>query len=263
MPITASIFTASYMTRSPLIVSARFRSNSIGTMPPAAERLTRRDEILQTASWFQSGGDLTLHRRRADTPRVSHREVAMKRIRYAVAMSLDGYIAGPNGEADWIIMDPEIDFEDIFSQFDTLVMGRRTFEVAMSRGRGGSMPGMKVVVVSRTLRQEDYPKVTILGEDFESALTALRAEPGKDIWLFGGGSLFRSLLDVRLVDTVEVAVIPVLLGGGVPLLPPPARRSKLKLTGSKVYKAGIVSLEYAVEKEDRVSRRRGRTGPKR
>ena len=73
------------------------------------------------------------------------------------------------------------------------------------------------------------------------------AEPGKDIWLFGGGSLFRSLLAARLVDTVEVAVIPVLLGGGIPLLPPPTQQAKLRLVGNKVYKTGIVSLEYAVE----------------
>jgi dihydrofolate reductase len=173
----------------------------------------------------------------------------MRRIRYAVAMSLDAYIAGPEGESDWIIMDPDIDFREIFSRFDTVLMGRRTFEIAVARGGGGSMPGMKAIVVSRTLRQQDYPDVTILGEDFEATLTGMRTEPGKDIWLFGGGSLFRSLLDARLVDTVEVAVIPVLLGGGLPLLPSPARQSKLKLISSKAYKTGILSLEYAIEYE--------------
>jgi dihydrofolate reductase len=76
---------------------------------------------------------------------------------------------------------------------------------------------------------------------------ALRREPGKDIWLFGGGELFRGLLEMGLVDTVEVAVIPILLGGGIPLLPSPAPRTKLKLTGRRVYEAsGIVSLQYDV-----------------
>ena len=172
----------------------------------------------------------------------------MRRIRYQVATSLDGYIAGPKGEADWIIMDPDIDFRALFAQFDTVLIGRRTFE-GMARGKkkAGAMPGMKTLVFSRTLRQHDYPKITIVAENAQETLTALRAESGKDIWLFGGGILFRSLLDAGLVDTVEVAVIPVLLGGGIPLLPFPAKQAKLKLTGHKVHKTGIVSLEYAVK----------------
>jgi len=169
----------------------------------------------------------------------------MRRVRYAVAASLDGYIAGPKGEADWIIINPEIDFRAVFEQFDTFLIGRRTFEMMARAGRGET-PGMKTFVFSRTLRQQDYPGVTVVAEKSEETVAALRAEPGKDIWLFGGGSLFRSLLDAKLVDTVEVAVIPVLLGEGVPLLASPARLTKLKLTGHKVYKAGIVSLEYAV-----------------
>src|SRR5215469_11118810 len=140
----------------------------------------------------------------------------MRRIRYAVATSLDGYIAGPKGEADWIIMDPDIDFRALYDQFDTALIGRRTFE-GMARGKKkpGAMPGMKTFVFSHTLRQRDYPKVTIVSEDAEETVTALRAESGKDIWLFGGGLLFRSLLVAGLVDTVEIAVMPVLLGGGI------------------------------------------------
>lgn len=108
------------------------------------------------------------------------------------------------------------------------------------------MPGMKTYVISRTLRQQDYPGVTIIAEEVEKTVAALRAEPGKDIWLFGGGSLFGSLLDAGLVDTVEVAIIPVLLGEGIPLLAPPGKQTGLKLTGHKIYETGIVSLEYAV-----------------
>lgn len=170
----------------------------------------------------------------------------MRRIRYAVAASLDGYIAGPKGEADWITMDHDIDFGAIFNQFDTLLVGRRTFE-SMAHGGGGAMPGMKTFVFSRTLSQSDYGDVTIVGEKWKATLTALRKQPGKDIWLFGGGELFRSLAEAKLVDTVEVTVVPVLLGGGIPLLPSPAKRIKLKQTGYKIYKTGIVSLEYSVQ----------------
>lgn len=172
----------------------------------------------------------------------------MRKIVYSVAMSLDGYLAGPNGEADWIVMDPEIDFAGMMARFDTILMGRRTFEATQALGNGGPMPGVTTVVVSQTLRQEDHPELTILSEDVRAALSRLRAGSGKDIWLFGGGSLFRSVLDFGMVDTIEVAVIPILLGGGIPLLPARSQRTTLRLVNNKVYTAtGILGLEYAVQ----------------
>ena len=170
----------------------------------------------------------------------------MPKIRYRVASSLDGYIAGPKGEIDWITMDPEIDFSALMGQFDTLLVGRRTFETMAKAGRT-TMPGMKTIVFSRTLNPSKYPEVTVVSEMHNEKLSSLRAGSGKDIWLFGGGSLFQSLLEAGFVDTVELSVMPVLLGGGIPFFPPPASRKKLDLTDHRIYKSGIVSLQYAVK----------------
>jgi len=147
-------------------------------------------------------------------------------------------------------MDPDIDFGALFDQFDTFLVGRRTFE-GMAGAGGGGQPGVQTIVFSKTLRQRDYPNLTIVSENPEQALADFRARPGKDIWLFDGGSLFRSLLEARQLDTVEVSVIPVLLGEGISLLPrkPSSERFKLKLASSGMFKMGIVSLEYAVEHE--------------
>lgn len=171
----------------------------------------------------------------------------MRRVRYSVAMSLDGYIAGPKGESDWILMDPEFDFRALFQEFDTVLLGRTTYEATRQQKGGGAMPGVQAYVFSRTLRQTDCPGV-IVSDSPEDTLRALKAKSGKDIWLFGGGSLFRSLLSLGMVDTVEVAIIPVLLGGGLALLPPPAELTKLRLKKHRIYeKTGTVALEYAVE----------------
>jgi dihydrofolate reductase len=180
----------------------------------------------------------------------------MRRLRYSVAVSLDGYIAGPNGEADWIVIDPEIDFTAMTRDFDTLLMGRRTFQAAMAMGGGGGPFGeMKIVVVSRTLQPHDHQGITVVSPPIDDAVAALKQEPGKDIWLFGGGQLCRSLLDLDLVDTIEVAVIPVVLGAATPLVATPAARATLALVDHHVYpKSGTVSLSYRVIPKTRVHR---------
>jgi dihydrofolate reductase len=160
-------------------------------------------------------------------------------------MSLDGYIADPNDGYDWIVHDPDIDFAEMFAQFDMFWMGRRTYEMMARAGRA-EIPGKRIVVFSRTLQQRDYPKV--MAEVEPKSLATLRDQASKDVWLFGGGSLFRSLLEVGLVDTVEVAIVPILLGSGLPFLPATPHRQKLKLTSQKTYKkSGLVSLQYDIE----------------
>jgi dihydrofolate reductase len=169
-----------------------------------------------------------------------------RRVRYHVAVSLDGFIARPNGEYDWIVMDPAIDFAALYEEFDTAIMGRKTYEVMTAQGGYGAMPGIEVVVFSRTLRPTTHKGVRIVNEDPRHVVPALKAKPGRDIWVFGGGELFGALLSTGLVDTVEVAVIPVLLGSGIPLLPPGAE-TKLILSDYKVLPAsGIVALSYQI-----------------
>ena len=171
----------------------------------------------------------------------------MRRVRFGGAMSLDGYIAGPKGEADWIVMEPEIDFAAMMAQFDTFLIGRKTFEAMQAMGGDAPpTPGIRSYIISKTLDPRAYPGQTI-ERDPARLVRELRAQPGKDIAIFGGGELFRSLLADGLVDTVEVSVVPVLLGAGIPLLPPPAGRTRLALTKHRVYaKSGIVGLEYDV-----------------
>lgn len=169
----------------------------------------------------------------------------MPRIRYRVAMSLDGYIAGPRGEFDWIVRDPAMDFGALFAQFDTFLVGRRTFELMRQPGAPPLPPGSKTFVFSRTL-PDDLPGASVVRDVSPAVTAAIKERARKDIWLFGGGELFRTFLKFALVDTVEVAVIPVLLGQGIQLLPQPALQARLQLTGHRVYPSGIVSLEYAL-----------------
>jgi dihydrofolate reductase len=169
----------------------------------------------------------------------------MRLVRYGGAMSLDGYIATPTGAYDWIVHDPEMDFAAMMSRFDTFLIGRKTFDT-MGRSLKLMPRNTTSIIFSRTLQQSDYPNL-IISDNPIRIVTDLRTQPGKDIALFGGGDLFRSLLQANLVDRVEVSLIPVLLGAGVPFLPPPAPHTKLKLLKHRLYeKTGIIGLEYEV-----------------
>ncbi|MGD9902201.1 MAG: dihydrofolate reductase family protein [Vicinamibacterales bacterium] len=172
----------------------------------------------------------------------------MRQLRYSVAASLDGYIAGPNGEFDWIPMDPDIDFAAMYAGFSGLVMGRKSYAVYVATG--GSMgPPLPVSVCSRSLPEGERDGV-LVARDAVAHVRALKAAgDGKPLWLWGGGELFRTLAAADLVDGVDVAVIPILLGGGVPLLPVPGPRLPLALRAHRLYAGtGTMFLEYDVRR---------------
>lgn len=167
----------------------------------------------------------------------------MRRIWYSVAMSLDGFIAGPQGEHDWIPNEPELDWVAFMARFDTVLMGRRSYQAALSAPGENALPTMTTYVFSRRLRPKDHPGVTIVAGKIDQAVAKLRRAPGKEIWLFGGGDLFRSLLARGHVDLVEVGLVPVLLGGGIPFLPDPAKGARLRLVDNRTYSStGIMVL---------------------
>ncbi len=168
----------------------------------------------------------------------------MRRLRYHVAMSLDGFIAGPHDEYDWITPDPTIDFAALFREFDLFVMGRRTWDVVRSHGGLDLLGGARTVVFSRTLPPASDGSVIVTAEDPVRAVSRFKEERGKDIWLFGGGVLFRTLLEAGLVDAVEIALVPILLGAGVPVVAPGGGTHGLELVTSEALPSGIVMLGY-------------------
>ena len=171
----------------------------------------------------------------------------MRRIRYGVGMSVNGFIADGDGGTDFLVSDSTYDPGPFFASVDTVIMGRLTYEGAVRQGMR-AYPSLRNYVVSTSLSDAEYPEVTILRD--VDAVRALRHAPGRDIWLCGGGVLLASLLAAGLVDTVELGVSPMLLAArGTPMLGLDARLPEavpLQLTHHRALPSGLLVLEYAV-----------------
>lgn len=171
----------------------------------------------------------------------------MRKVVLALAVSLDGFIEGPNGEYDWCFTDQDYGMSDFFSRIDSIFIGRKSYELSLTMG-DNPMPGfpkLKEYVFSTTLKEVKPGAVLVTG-DIQSEVKKIKKENGKDIWLFGGASLTSSLLKFKLIDEIGLAVHPILLGGGKPLFSDIKERTTLRLVDSKTYPSGLVSLTYTI-----------------
>jgi dihydrofolate reductase len=172
----------------------------------------------------------------------------MRKVILMVAVSLDGFIEGPNGEFDWCYTDQDYGMKDFFKRVDAVFLGRKSYELAQGMEGGTDwMPKMKEYVFSNTLK-EAKDGVSIVSGNIGLAVEQIKKEPGKDIWMFGGASLTESLMNEGLIDEFILAVHPILLGSGKPLFHGIKDRIHLELINSKQYNTGLVSLHYTLKK---------------
>lgn len=166
----------------------------------------------------------------------------MRKLILNLALSLDGYIEGRNGEYDWCFTDQDYGVADFLEQIDALLMGRKTFETLQKSGADPFASKHKYIV-SRTLAS--LPSgATVIADDFINAIRKLKHSAGKDIWLFGGAQLSDALLDEELIDEFQLAIHPLLLGDGRRLFRQRSNRLNLELTDCKQYSSGLVQLFY-------------------
>jgi len=172
----------------------------------------------------------------------------MRKVILALAVSLDGFIEGPNGEYDWCFTDQDYGITEIVNRMDTVFMGRTTYELTLKMNDIGieGFSKLKNYVFSTTLEKVSRGSILIKNNS-KAEVERIKNEEGKDIWLFGGAGLTTSLINLGLVDELILAVHPILLGKGTPLFRDIQNRIKLKLIDSITYSTGLVSLTYLIE----------------
>jgi dihydrofolate reductase len=166
----------------------------------------------------------------------------MRKIILNVAITLDGYIEGPNGEYDWCFTDGDYGMKEFLEETDTIFFGRKSYEL-FAASFSNMWNDKKHYVFSNTL-QALQTNATLISGEIETKVLELKNEQGKDIWLFGGASLATSLLNAGLIDEFLLAIHPVILGAGKPLFDGIGKRNWLKLAESKTYETGLVQNRY-------------------
>lgn len=179
----------------------------------------------------------------------------MRRIILGLGISLDGYIARPDGSVDFLFMPKDYSMGPFFKTVDTALMGRKTYEVGL-RMSGGSFSnyGLACYVFSRTMSPGERSGVTIVKDPLKSFVQGLRKRTGKHIWLMGGGELARDFLIEDLVDELYLGIVPTLLGEGIPLFPSGFPQREFSLLENKSFSKGLIALKYARARTRRKSK---------
>ena len=174
----------------------------------------------------------------------------MRKVRFGGAISLDNFIARTDDAVDWLLFSKEVGqiMKDMWANIDTMVMGRKTYEVAQRMGGGGDYPGVTTYVFSRTLKQPNTKSVTFVADDAAAFVRQLKEDKeGKDILVMGGGILAQSLFEADLIDELGFNIQPVLLGSGIPLFYEMSRQIDLELKECRQLSKGCVYLTYKVK----------------
>jgi dihydrofolate reductase len=174
----------------------------------------------------------------------------LRKVTFGGANSLDNYLARPDHAVDWILWGDEVAalIKDYWKTIDTVLMGRKTYEVAVRSGQEAGYPGVKTFVFSRTLEKEPGGDVALVRTDAAEFVRDLKEQEGKDICLMGGGELARSLFEADLIDEIGFNIHPVLLGAGIPLFHPMSRQIDLELQECRPLKNGCVYVTYKVKR---------------
>lgn len=174
----------------------------------------------------------------------------MAELTYYVASTLDGFIAHADGSFDGFEWDDEVvaDFLSDIDQFETVLMGRKTYEVGLNAGKTSPYPNLRQIVFSSKMESSPDPAVELVSSDPPPFVEALKSTESGPIWLCGGAQLAAALLEHNLIDRVIVKLNPVVFGAGIPLFGPHISQTALEFVKSKTYGCGIMLIEYRVTK---------------
>lgn len=177
----------------------------------------------------------------------------MRKVILDLAITLDGFIEGPNGEIDWCIMDDDMQFDKFLESIDTIFYGRVSYDMwgnyqpeasatNAEKELWEAVHSKKKYVFSKT--GKDDGRATYISSDITEKVKEIKNTPGKDIWLYGGAGLITTFIDLGLIDVYRLSVHPTALGAGKPLFKDLKQRLNLELIDTKVFRSGVVQLVY-------------------